>query len=50
MGKACSTYGTDGRAYNNLLENLEGRDHLEELGVCGRIILERILGKQCGKL
>jgi hypothetical protein len=26
-------------------ENLKGREHLEELGVDGRIILEWILGK-----
>jgi len=28
-----------------LLENLKGRDHLEELGIDGRIILEWFLGK-----
>jgi len=28
-----------------LLENLKGRDHLEDLGVNGKIILEWILGK-----
>jgi hypothetical protein len=27
------------------LENLKGRDHTEDLGVDGRIILERVLGK-----
>jgi len=26
-------------------ENLKGRDHSEELGVCEKIILEWILGK-----
>jgi hypothetical protein len=31
--------------YNILLRKLEGRDDLEDLGVNGRIILERILGK-----
>jgi hypothetical protein len=30
--------------------DLQGRDHSEELGVDGRIILEWILGKYCGKL
>jgi hypothetical protein len=32
------------------LENLKGRDHLEYLGVGGRIILEWILGvvRRCG--
>jgi hypothetical protein len=29
---------------------LKGRDHSEELGVDGRIILERILGKYGGKV
>jgi hypothetical protein len=28
------------------LENLKGRDHLGDLGVDGKIILKRILGKQ----
>jgi hypothetical protein len=32
-------------AYKIWLENLKGRDHLEDLGVDGRIILEWILGK-----
>jgi len=30
--------------------NLKGRDHLEDLGVDGKIILEWILGKQGGKV
>jgi hypothetical protein len=32
------------------LENLKGRDHPEDLGVDGRIILELIFEKQGGKL
>jgi len=32
------------------LQNLKGRDHLEDQGVDGRIILEWILGGQCGKV
>jgi hypothetical protein len=32
------------------LENLKGRDHSEDKGVDGRIILEWILGKYGGKL
>jgi hypothetical protein len=32
------------------LKNLKRRDHLEDMGVDGRIILEWILGKQGGKL
>jgi len=31
-------------------ENLKGRDHSEDLGVGGRIILERMLEKYGGKL
>jgi hypothetical protein len=31
-------------------ENLKERDHLEDIDVCGRIILECILGKWGGKL
>jgi hypothetical protein len=31
-------------------ESLKGRDHLEDVGIDGRIILQRILGKQGGKL
>jgi hypothetical protein len=31
-------------------KNLKGRDHSEEQGVDGNIILERILGKWGGKL
>jgi hypothetical protein len=30
------------------LENLNGRDHSEDLGIDGKIILEWILGKQSG--
>jgi hypothetical protein len=32
------------------LENLKGRDHLQDLGVDENIILERILGKWGGKV
>jgi hypothetical protein len=32
-------------AYNVWAENLKGRDHSEDLGVDGSIILVRILGK-----
>jgi hypothetical protein len=32
------------------LTNLEGRDHVEDLGIAGRIILEWILGNYGGKV
>jgi hypothetical protein len=32
-------------AYNVLLENLKGRDNLEDLGVDGKVIEEWMLGK-----
>jgi hypothetical protein len=32
------------------LGSLKARDHTEDLGVDGKIILKRILGKQGGKL
>jgi hypothetical protein len=31
--------------YNIWLENLKGRDHSEDLGIYGKIILEQTLGK-----
>jgi hypothetical protein len=41
MSGACRTHGKE----EFWLENLEARDHLENLGVNGKIILEGILGK-----
>jgi hypothetical protein len=32
------------------LEKVKGRDHSEDLGIDGRIILEGILGKEGGRL
>jgi hypothetical protein len=37
--------GDERNAYNILVENLKGRDHMEDLGVDGKIILEWILRK-----
>jgi len=31
-------------------ENPKGRDHLEDLGIDGKVILEWMLGKEGGKL
>jgi hypothetical protein len=41
--------GEKGNVYKLLLENRMERDHLEDLGLDGKIILEWILGKICGK-
>jgi hypothetical protein len=32
-------------AYNIFVENLKGKEHLEDLGVDGKVILQWILGK-----
>jgi hypothetical protein len=37
------------RAYNILVGKSEGRDHLDDQGVNGRIMLERIFGRQGGR-
>jgi hypothetical protein len=34
--------------YKFWLENMNGRDHLEDVGVDGKILLEFILGEWCG--
>ena len=45
MVKACSAYGERKGVYRVLLGNLMERDHLEDLGVDGRIILRCIFRK-----
>jgi len=40
MGGECSTRGSYGMCTIFWLENLKGRDHSEDLGAEGRIILE----------
>jgi hypothetical protein len=45
MGRACSTHEKDEKCIHTevWLENLKGGDHLKDLGMDGRIILEWIL-------
>jgi len=45
MGGACSAYGGKRGAYRVSLGNLGERDHLEDPGVDGRIILRWIFRK-----
>ena len=45
MGGACGTYGREEIGYRFLIERPERRDHLEDLGVNGRIALKLILNK-----
>jgi len=46
MGGECSTHGIDEKCLTIFwLENLKGREHLEDLDIHGKIILESILGK-----
>ena len=44
MGRTCSTYGERRCAYRVLVGKPDGRNHLEDRGVDGRIILKLILG------
>jgi hypothetical protein len=45
MGGACSTYVGERGVCRILVGKPEGKDHLEDLGVDGRIILRRIFRK-----
>jgi len=45
MGRACGMHGTREMHTIFWLENLKGRDHFEDLGTDGRIILKWILKK-----
>jgi hypothetical protein len=49
VGRTRNTHGKDEMRAEFLLENLNRRQHLEEPGIDGRIILEWILGITVGK-
>jgi hypothetical protein len=49
MGRECSTYGASRDAYRVLVGKPNGRNHLEDPGVDGRIILKWILEKWDGR-
>jgi hypothetical protein len=45
MGKLCNTHGTDEKCRYMLLREPEGKDHLGDLDVDGRIVLKWIIKK-----
>jgi len=49
MEAACSTHGRDDKCIHNLVGKPEGKNHSEDQGVNGRIILKRILEKYGGE-
>jgi hypothetical protein len=40
MGGPCSTYGSVENVYKTIVGNLEKKNHSEDLGIDGRMILE----------
>jgi len=51
MGGACSTYGGRGEVYTGFWWGKpRDRDHLEDIGVDGRIILKGVLKKSVGRV
>jgi len=45
MGEVCSMQGRDKKCIQNFYWKTKGRDHAEDLGIDGKIILNWILGK-----
>jgi hypothetical protein len=50
MSQACSTHGSNEMYTEFWSGNLKGRDHMEDLGVDGRIIIEWVLKKLGGNV
>jgi hypothetical protein len=49
VGRACSVYGGKGEMHTGFWwKNLGGRDHMEDLGIDGRILLKWIFRKWDG--
>ena len=48
MGEACGTYGEENRCIEDFGWKPKERDNLEDIGVDGRIITERIFKKCVG--
>jgi hypothetical protein len=43
MGRACGMYGKKINTYRVLVGKLVNRDHLQDLGIDGKVILKRVL-------
>jgi hypothetical protein len=50
MSDTCSEHGRDEKCKTFRLENLKGRNHLQDLGVDVKITLKEALKKQAGRV